>query len=103
MLAELDRTDRRILAALQREGRLPNAELAERVTGSIELEDVDVGGVGGTLAANALSLAAMRATPITSPFLAVPCSMSSSVARCTRATNRAGSSWRGAGPTGSWG
>ena len=26
-----DRTDRRILAALQREGRLPNAELAERV------------------------------------------------------------------------
>ena len=37
-------------------------ELAERVAGSIELEDVDVGGVGGTLAANALSLAAMRAT-----------------------------------------
>jgi glutamate-1-semialdehyde 2,1-aminomutase len=38
------------------------AELAERVTASIELEDVDVGGVGGTLAANALSVAAMRAT-----------------------------------------
>jgi glutamate-1-semialdehyde 2,1-aminomutase len=38
------------------------AELAERVTESIELEDVDVGGVGGTLAGNALSLAAMRAT-----------------------------------------
>jgi glutamate-1-semialdehyde 2,1-aminomutase len=38
------------------------AELADRVTASIELEDVDVGGVGGTLAANALSLAAMRAT-----------------------------------------
>jgi glutamate-1-semialdehyde 2,1-aminomutase len=38
------------------------AELAERVASSIELEDVDVGGVGGTLAANALSLAAMRAT-----------------------------------------
>jgi glutamate-1-semialdehyde 2,1-aminomutase len=37
-------------------------ELAEQVAGSIELEDVDVGGVGGTLAANALSLAAMRAT-----------------------------------------
>ncbi len=37
-------------------------ELADRVAGSIELEDVDVGGVGGTLAANALSLAAMRAT-----------------------------------------
>ena len=37
-------------------------EVAARLTGSIELEDVDVGGVGGTLAANALSLAAMRAT-----------------------------------------
>jgi glutamate-1-semialdehyde 2,1-aminomutase len=38
------------------------AELADRVNASIELEDVDVGGVGGTLAGNALSLAAMRAT-----------------------------------------
>ena len=37
-------------------------ELADRLAGTIELEDVDVGGVGGTLAANALSLAAMRAT-----------------------------------------
>ena len=39
-----------------------SADLAERVVTSIELEDVDVGGVGGTLAGNALSLAAMRAT-----------------------------------------
>ena len=39
-----------------------SADLAERVVASIELEDVDVGGVGGTLAGNALSLAAMRAT-----------------------------------------
>ena len=37
-------------------------ELADRIAASIELEDADVGGVGGTLAANALSLAAMRAT-----------------------------------------
>ena len=37
-------------------------EVAGRLAGTIELEDVDVGGVGGTLAANALSLAAMRAT-----------------------------------------
>jgi len=37
-------------------------ETASRLTGRIELDDVDVGGVGGTLAANALSLAAMRAT-----------------------------------------
>jgi glutamate-1-semialdehyde 2,1-aminomutase len=38
------------------------ADLADRIAASIELEDADVGGVGGTLAANALSLAAMRAT-----------------------------------------
>jgi glutamate-1-semialdehyde 2,1-aminomutase len=38
------------------------AEVSSRLAGTIELEDVDVGGVGGTLAANALSLAAMRAT-----------------------------------------
>jgi len=37
-------------------------ETAARLAGKIELEDVDVGGIGGTLAANALSLAAMRAT-----------------------------------------
>ena len=32
-------------------------ELADRVPASVELEDIDVGGVGGTLAGNALSLA----------------------------------------------
>jgi glutamate-1-semialdehyde 2,1-aminomutase len=37
-------------------------EVAGRLAGTIELEDVDVGGVGGTLAANALSLAALKAT-----------------------------------------
>ena len=39
-----------------------SAEVAERVAASIELEHCDVGGIGGTLAGNALSLAAMRAT-----------------------------------------
>ena len=38
------------------------SQLAERIARSVELEDVDVGGVGGTLAGNALSLAAVRAT-----------------------------------------
>jgi glutamate-1-semialdehyde aminotransferase len=38
------------------------AELAQRIRRSVELEDIDVGGIGGTLAGNALSLAAMRAT-----------------------------------------
>ena len=39
-----------------------SAELAERARASLELEDIDVGGVGGTLAGNALSLAGIRAT-----------------------------------------
>jgi glutamate-1-semialdehyde 2,1-aminomutase len=39
-----------------------SGELAQRLAGTIALEDVDVGGIGGTLAANALSMAAARAT-----------------------------------------
>ncbi len=38
------------------------AEVAERITARIRLEDCDTGGIGGTLAGNALSLAAIRAT-----------------------------------------
>jgi glutamate-1-semialdehyde 2,1-aminomutase len=37
-------------------------EVADRIARSIALEDIDVGGIGGTLAGNALSLAAMRTT-----------------------------------------
>jgi len=37
-------------------------EVAQRITARIHLEDCDVGGIGGTLAGNALSLAAMRTT-----------------------------------------
>ena len=37
-------------------------EVAERILAKQELENCDVGGIGGTLAGNALSLAAMRAT-----------------------------------------
>jgi glutamate-1-semialdehyde aminotransferase len=36
--------------------------IAERITANIDLEDSDVGGIGGTLAGYALSLAAVRAT-----------------------------------------
>jgi glutamate-1-semialdehyde aminotransferase len=39
-----------------------SAELAERMAGDMHADYVDVGGVGGTLAGNALSLAAIRAT-----------------------------------------
>lgn len=38
------------------------ADLAERISESVALEDIDVGGIGGTLAGNALSMAAVRAT-----------------------------------------
>src|SRR5882757_6866375 len=37
-------------------------EVAQRISARIHLEDCDIGGIGGTLAGNALSLAAMRAT-----------------------------------------
>lgn len=37
-------------------------EVAERIASKQDLENCDVGGIGGTLAGNALSLAAMRAT-----------------------------------------
>ena len=37
-------------------------EVADRIDAAIAVDDSDVGGVGGTLAANVLSLAAMRAT-----------------------------------------
>lgn len=37
-------------------------EVADRIVAKQELENCDVGGIGGTLAGNALSLAAMRAT-----------------------------------------
>src|SRR5882762_5985635 len=37
-------------------------EVAQRISARIQLEDCDVGGIGGTLAGNALSLAAMRST-----------------------------------------
>jgi glutamate-1-semialdehyde aminotransferase len=49
-------------------GGIPSAaygfsrEVADRVRGSIAVEDSDVGGIGGTLAGYALSLAATRAT-----------------------------------------
>ncbi|MFE2267435.1 transaminase [Streptomyces griseosporeus] len=39
-----------------------SAELADRLLGRPDLDLVDMGGVGGTLAGNALSVAAMRAT-----------------------------------------
>lgn len=39
-----------------------SAEVNEKFMAKLEIEDADVGGIGGTLAGNALSVAAMRAT-----------------------------------------
>lgn len=39
-----------------------SSELAEKIQDKIKVEDCDTGGIGGTLAGNALSMAAMRAT-----------------------------------------
>jgi glutamate-1-semialdehyde 2,1-aminomutase len=39
-----------------------SSDIAQAIKSQVELEVIDTGGVGGTLAANALSLAAMRAT-----------------------------------------
>jgi glutamate-1-semialdehyde 2,1-aminomutase len=39
-----------------------SAEVAERIRANADYDNADVGGIGGTLAGNALSLAAMRAT-----------------------------------------
>jgi glutamate-1-semialdehyde 2,1-aminomutase len=39
-----------------------SSSIAARIASSVELEDIDLGGVGGTLAGNALSMAAVRAT-----------------------------------------
>jgi glutamate-1-semialdehyde 2,1-aminomutase len=36
--------------------------VADAIAARVDLEDIDVGGIGGTLAGNALSLAAMRTT-----------------------------------------
>ena len=37
-------------------------DIADRIKAKVQREVIDTGGVGGTLAGNALSLAAMRAT-----------------------------------------
>jgi glutamate-1-semialdehyde 2,1-aminomutase len=37
-------------------------EIADAIKKMVELEIIDLGGIGGTLAGNALSLAAMKAT-----------------------------------------
>jgi glutamate-1-semialdehyde aminotransferase len=58
-------------------------ELGNRVRSSIRLEDIDVGGVGGTLAGNALSIAGIVATL---GEVLVPAAWDSMIARATEWT-----------------
>ena len=53
-------------------------DVADRFQSRLTLEDADVGGIGGTLAGNALSIAAMRATL---EYVLTPDAYSSSIAR----------------------
>ena len=69
-------------------------EVAQRISARIHLEDCDVGGIGGTLAGNALSLAAMRATlehvltpPAFERMMALAQRFTDGVAAKIRATN----------------
>lgn len=58
-------------------------ELADRVRASLHVEDIDVGGVGGTLAGNALSMAGIRATL---GSVLTPRAFEWMIARCTEWT-----------------
>ncbi len=68
LIAELDLHPDAVVLGKSIGGGIPagawgmTREFANAVRDSLELEDIDVGGVGGTLAGNALSLAGIRAT-----------------------------------------
>ena len=64
-----------------------SAEINQRFMDMLSLEDADVGGIGGTLAGNALSIAAMRAT--------LEQVLTPAAYETTLATGRALRSWRG--------
>ncbi len=68
MIAELDLHPDAVVLGKSIGGGIPagaygmTEDFAHRVRASLEMEDIDVGGVGGTLAGNAVSLAGIRAT-----------------------------------------
>ncbi len=68
LIAELDLRPDAVVLGKSIGGGIPagaygmTREFAQAVRDSLHLEDIDVGGVGGTLAGNALSLAGIRAT-----------------------------------------
>ncbi|MDP3208698.1 MAG: transaminase [Rhodoglobus sp.] len=68
MIAELDLHPDAVVLGKSIGGGIPagaygmTEDFARRVRESLDLEDIDVGGVGGTLAGNAVSLAGIRAT-----------------------------------------
>jgi glutamate-1-semialdehyde 2,1-aminomutase len=69
-------------------------EIARRISARIHLEDCDIGGIGGTLAGNALSLAAMRATL---QHVLTPTAFEHMIALAQRFTNGVAAEIRAAG------
>ncbi len=89
MIAQLDLRPDAVVLGKSIGGGIPagaygmTEELAQRVRSSLELEDIDVGGVGGTLAGNAVSLAGIRATL---GEVLTPSAFADMVERCTEWT-----------------
>src|SRR6266480_1463796 len=69
-------------------------EVAQRISARIHLEDCDVGGIGGTLAGNALSLAAMRATL---EYILTPAAFEHMISLAKRFADAVGETIRAAG------
>ena len=69
-------------------------EVAQRISARIHLEDCDVGGIGGTLAGNALSLAAMRATL---EYILTPAAFEHMISLAKRFADAVGENIRAAG------
>lgn len=89
LIAELDLQPDAVVLGKSIGGGIPagaygmTREFAQAVRDSLHLEDIDVGGVGGTLAGNALSLVGIRAT--LSEVL-TPAAFSHMIDRCTEWT-----------------
>ena len=69
-------------------------EVAQRISARIHLDDCDVGGIGGTLAGNALSLAAMRATL---EYILTPAAFEHMISLAKRFADAVGENIRAAG------
>jgi glutamate-1-semialdehyde 2,1-aminomutase len=89
MIAQLDLQPDAVVLGKSIGGGIPAGaygmthEFAQAVRASLELEDIDVGGVGGTLAGNAVSLAGIRSTM---SEVLTPAAFERMIERCTEWT-----------------